>query len=119
MAFVPMIASGSVNGRPILVVAAATLGTVIHTCTAVADQLDEITLYAVGNSATARLLTIELGDADVPEDHIDVTIPAQDGLHLVLPPHRMNGGVVITAFAAIANEINIVADVTRITDIPA
>ena len=119
MAFVPMIASGSTDGRPIEVAAAATPGTVIHTCTAVADQLDEITLYAVGSSATARLLTIELGGATVSDDHIDVTIPAQDGLHLVLPPHRMGGGVIIRAFAAIADEINIVADVTRITDIPA
>ncbi len=119
MAFVPMVASGSTNGRPIEVAAAATPGTLIHTCTAVADVVDEITLYAVGSSATPRLLTIELGGVTVSDDHIDVTIPAQDGLHLVLPPHRMNGGVEVRAFAAVANEINIVADVTRITDIPA
>jgi hypothetical protein len=119
MAFVPMIASGSTNGRPIEVLATATPGTLIHTATAVADVLDEITLYAVGSSATARLLTIELGGVTAQDDLVEVTIPAQDGLHLVLPPHRMNNGVVVRAFAAAADEINIVADVTRITDIPA
>ena len=119
MAFVPMIASGGADGRPIEVAAAATPGTIIHTCTAVADQLDEITLYAVGTTATPRLLTIELGGVTDADDLIPVTIPAQDGLHLVLPPHRMGGGVIVRAFAAIADEINIVADVTRITDIPA
>lgn len=118
MAFKPMIASGSTNGRPIEVAATATPGTLIHTATSTSGEIDEITLYAVGSSATSRKLTIELGGVTVSDDLIEVTIPAEDGLHLVLPPHRMDGGLVVRAFAATADEINIVADVTRITDIP-
>lgn len=119
MAWKPTIASGSTNGRPIEVAATTTPGTIIHTATNTAGEIDEIIIYAVGSSTTARKLTIELGGTTVSDDLIEVTIPAEDGLHLVLPPHRMNGGVVIRAFAAVTNEINIVADVNRITDIPA
>lgn len=105
--------SGSTNGRGIKVVATATLGTTIHTAHATA--LDELWLWAVNSDSTDRKLTIEFGGATAPDDLIELTIPAEAGLVLVVPGIHLTGSVVVTAFAATANVVMIHGFVNRIT----
>jgi len=111
----PVIPSGSTNGRPIKVAATATPGTLIHTATSTSGQFDELTLYAMNTDSSDRKLTIELGGVTDPDDLIERTIPAESGLVPILVGHRLNGGVAVRAFAASADVVTIVPDVTRYT----
>ncbi len=107
------ILSGSTNGRPIPVVATTTPGTTIHT--EGAGTTDVIYLWAINTDTTDRKLTLEWGGQTAPGDLIEVTVPAEDGLHLVVPGLPLGGGLVVTAFAASASVVNIVGYVNRIT----
>lgn len=113
MAVTAQLLSGSTNGRPVLVVATATAGTLIHTAVNVAGQFDEVWLWAHNTSASAVKLTLETGGVTAPNDHIEITIPPESGLVPLLPGVRFNGGVVIRAFAASASVLNIVGNVNR------
>jgi hypothetical protein len=108
------ILSGSTNGRQIKVVATASAGTLIHTAHATA--LDEIWLYAVNDTATDRLLTIQWGGTTATDDDIEFTVGAQNGLYLIVPGLLLTGGTVVRAFcAAAANAIQISGYVNRIS----
>ena len=106
-AFAPIHASESTDGRMIKVAATATPGTLLHTAVAGAANFDEIVISAMNSSAVPVLLTIEWGGVTVPDDLIQYTVPAQDGLHIVVPKGtgRLNGTVAIRAFAATGNVI--------------
>ena len=107
------ILSGSTNGRQIKVVATASSGTLIHTAHATA--LDEVWLYAVNDTATDRLLTIQWGGTTATDDDIEFTVKAQNGLYLVIPGLVLTGGLVVRAYcAAAANAIQIIGYVNRI-----
>ena len=107
------ILSGSTNGRQNKVVATASAGTLIHTAHATA--LDEIWLYAVNDTATDRLLTIQWGGTTATDDDIEFTVKAQNGLYLIVPGLLLTGGTVVRAFcAAAANAIQISGYVNRI-----
>jgi len=106
--------SGSTNGRQIKVAATATPGTTIHTATNTAGQMDEVWLWAVNSDTSNRKLTVELGGTTSPDDTIEVTIPAESGLVLVVPGLVLNGGVAIRAFAATADVVLISGFVNRI-----
>jgi hypothetical protein len=107
--------SGSTNGRGILVAATATAGTLIHTAVAGTTPEDEIWLYAHNTSATAVKLTLEWGGVTSPNDLIEVTIPVDGtGLVLVAPGLLLQNGLVVRAFAATANVLNIFGYVNRI-----
>jgi hypothetical protein len=108
--------SGSTNGRNIKVVQTATAGTLIHTATNTSGVKDRVTLYACNTSASAVKLTLELGGVSSPDDLCEVTIPSESGWVEVLPGISFNGGVVIRAFAASANVINITGEVDRLTE---
>ena len=111
--YVPQKLSGSTNGRGIKVVATATAGTLIHT--AHATDTDFIDLWVVNSSATAVKLTIEFGGVTVPDDLIEFTIPAEDGLYEVIRRMPVTGGVVVRAWAATANVLVAFGKVTRYT----
>ena len=69
--------SHSTNGKNIKVVATATAGTDIHTCTsATGDNWEEIWLYACNTDSDDRKLTIEWGGVTSPDDLTEVTIAA-------------------------------------------
>jgi hypothetical protein len=113
--FTKALLSGSTNGRGILVAATATAGTVIHTAVAGTSSLDEIWLYAHNTSASAVKLTLEWGGVTSPNDLIEVTIPIDGtGLVLVAPGILLQNGLVVRAFAATANVLNIFGYVNRI-----
>lgn len=107
--------SGSTNGRPIKVAATATAGTLIHTAQSSTTLVDVIHLWAVNSDTVDRKLTLELGGVTSPDDLIEVTIPAEDGLHLVLPGVVLQNSLVLRAFAASANVVNLVGYVDRIS----
>ena len=110
--------SGSTDGRMIKVAATATAGTTLHTGSATATTFDEIWLYAVNSSASAVKLTIEWGGVSSPDDLIELSIAAESGLVLVSPGLVIKGNatpLLVRAFAATANVINIAGYVNRIT----
>lgn len=110
--------SGSTDGRDIKVVATGDPGTTIHTAVAgtTAGTFDEIWLFAVNSDSVSRLLTIEFGSNTSPDDMIQVPIPAQSGMQLVVPGLILQNGMVVKAFAAAANVVLVGGFVNTITD---
>lgn len=108
--------SGSTDGRMIKVAATGTPGTTIHTAVAgtTANTWDEIWLWAVNSDTSARKLTIEYGGTTSPDDTIELTIPAESGLFLVVPGLILDNGSVVKAFAASANVVLIAGYVNEI-----
>lgn len=110
--------SGSTDGKMIKVAATATAGTTIHTGSTTATTFDEVWLYAVNSDTTARKLTIEWGGVISPDDLIEFTVPAEDGLYLIVPGLVIKGNataLVVRAFCATANVVSIAGYVNRIT----
>ena len=110
----PQIASGSTNGRPVLVVATATLGTTLHTAVSGTTDMDEIYIWAYNDHTADVLLVIEFGGAVTPGDTIRYTVPFDDGLHLIIPGIRLQNGLVVTAFAGTASVITCAVNVNRL-----
>ena len=110
--------SGSTDGKMIKVAQTATAGTTIHTGSSTATTFDEIWLYAVNSSASSVKLTIEWGGVSSPDDLIESTILAESGLVLISAGLVIKGNatpLLVRAFAATANVINIAGYVNRIT----
>lgn len=111
--------SNSTGGEPIKVVATATAGTLIHSSLADDTTIDEIWLYANNTDTTDRKLTIEYGGVISPDDLIEITIPAEAGLVLIIPGLILSGtgsaARSVRAFAATANVINISGYINRIS----
>ena len=110
--------SGSTDGRMIKVAQTATAGTTIHTGSATATTFDEIWLYAVNSDASAVKLTVEWGGVSSPDDLIEFTVPAEDGLYVVVAGLVIKGNatpLIVRAFAASANVVMIAGYVNRIT----
>lgn len=99
--------SGSSDGRGIKVAADSSPGTMIHTALAsvAANEWDEIFIQAVNSSSSGVKLTVEWGGTSSPDDHIEVTIPAESGFSEVIPGHVLQNGAVVRAFAATADVI--------------
>lgn len=97
--------SGSTDGRGIKVVATATAGTTVHTAGSGRSSLDLLYLWAVNSDSTDRKLTIEFGGTTAPDDLIEFTVPAEDGLYPVLPGLPLRNGLVVKAFCASANVV--------------
>ncbi len=105
--------SGSTDGKGIKVVQTATAGTTIHTAHATA--LDEIWLYALNTSASTVLLTVEWGEATVPDGNLPFALAGGKGLVLVIPGLLLTNSLVVKAFAGTANVIVIHGYVNRIS----
>ena len=116
--FSKIVLSGSTDGRMIKVAQTATAGTTIHTGSDTATTFDDIWLYAVNSDTTARKLTIEWGGVSSPDDLIEFTVPAESGLYLITAGLVIKGNatpLVVRAFCASANVVNIAGFVNRIT----
>lgn len=116
--FSKQILSGSTDGKAIKVAATATAGTTIHTGSTTTTTLDEVWLYAQNTDTTDRKLTIEWGGTSAPDDLIEFTVKAENGLYLIVPGLILKGNataLVVRAFAATANVITIHGYVNRIT----
>jgi len=110
--------SGSTDGKPIKVVATATLGTTIHTAVAgtTAGTYDEIYLYAYNGHTVSVTLTLEFGGATVPDQNIILILASKSGLQLVVPGLILQNGMVVTAFADVGNVITLSGFVNSMID---
>lgn len=105
--------TGAADGLGIKVAATATPGTTIHTSHA--TDYDEIWLWAFNSAASDELLTIEWGGTTDPDNIIEVTIPSQGGLELVIPGLILTNSKVVKAFSANGNVVTLTGYVNRIT----
>jgi len=110
--------SGSTDGMPILVVQTATPGTTIHTAVAGTTDgtYDETWLWAYNGHTADVVLTLEYGGATVPDQNLVATIPFKSGLIPLTPGPILQNGLVIKAFASVANVVTIWGFVNRMTD---
>lgn len=112
--FTKILLSGSTNGKAILVSATASPGTTIHTAVTGTSSLDEIWLYAGNSSSGDVKLTIEWGETTAPNGNIELILPGESGLTLIIPGLLLQNSLVIRAFANTANVICIHGYVNRI-----
>ena len=110
--FSKIVLSGSTDGRGVLVVATASAGTTIPTAHASAE--DEIWLYAYNSHTAPLVLTLEMGGATDPNDHIVSTIPYDAGVIQVVPGFILTNSLVLKAFAAVASTVTLFGYVNRI-----
>lgn len=110
--------SGSTDGKPIKVVQTATAGDTIHTAVAgtTVGTFDEIWLWAYNGHTAAVTLTIEFGGATVPDQNIIVTLTSKSGLVPIVPGLILQNGMVVKAFASVANVVTLSGFVNSITD---
>jgi hypothetical protein len=110
--------SGSTDGKPIKVVQTATAGDTIHTAVAgtTAGTFDEIWLYAYNGHTTTVTLTIEFGGATVPDQNIILTLATKSGLIPIVPGLILQNGMVVKAFASVANVVTISGFINSMTD---
>jgi hypothetical protein len=115
--FSKRVLSGSTNGRAVVVAGTASPGTTIHTGSTATGTIDEVWLYAMNTDTTARKLTVEWGGTASPDDLIELTVPGESGLTLVvpgLPVEAAGTALVVRAFAASANVVTVHGYVNRI-----
>lgn len=110
--------SGSTDGKAIKVVQTATAGDTIHTAVAgtTAGTFDEIWLWAYNGHTSAVTLTIEFGGTTVPDQNIIVTLASKSGLIPIVPGLILQNGMVVRAFASVANVVTIIGFVNSMTD---
>jgi len=110
-----MALSGSTNGKNIKITANVIGSAVtIHTAQVGTSNFDEIWLWAVNTSSSDVALTIAYGGVSDPDDFIVNTIPAKSGFILILPGIILQNELIVKAFAATANVINVNGFVNRI-----
>tara|TARA_B100001750_G_C15404429_1_gene544348 strand:- start:638 stop:1000 length:363 start_codon:yes stop_codon:yes gene_type:complete len=109
--------SGSTDGKSIMITATATPGTIVHTGSSTATDIDEIWIYAVSSSANDMKVTLEWGSTTPPEAHIEYTVTQESGLHLLAPGIPLKGNatpLVVRAFTGGASHVNLFGFVNRI-----
>ena len=97
--------SGSTDGKGIKIVNTATLGNQIHQAVAGTSSMDEIWLYAYNGYTSPVLLTVEWGEATVPDGNIVMTLPAKAGRYQVVDGRLLQNALNVTAFANVTNVI--------------
>jgi len=107
--------SASPNGLPIKITGTAT-GTANTIHASASSAKDVMWLHAVNTTGGNVDLTIEFGGVVSPDHHIKMRIEAQSGPILVVPGIPLTGSVTVKAFASVANAVNIVGYVDRISE---
>ena len=113
--FTKVALTGAANGLPIKVVATASAGTTIHTAIAGTSSFDEIWLWATNTSASDVVLTIQYGGTTSPDNDNLFTVTSKDGLKVIVPGLILQNTLVVKAYAATTNVIQIYGFVNRIT----
>ena len=108
--------SGSTSGMGIKVVQTATAGDLIHTAVTGVTNFDEIWIWALNTHNTAVDLTIEWGGVTDPDSLINFdAIPVEAGPTLIVPGWILQNGLIVRAFAPVANVIIIYGYVHNLT----
>ena len=117
MAMQRILLSGSTSGKPIKVVQTATAGTLIHTATSDATEMDAVYLWAANTSGSAATLTMEWGGATDPADLLtkSYSIGANSAPTVIANGQPLTGGMVVRAFSGTANVLTITGYANRIT----
>lgn len=108
--FSKSILSGSTDGKAIKVAATSSPGTTIHTASTTTTTLHEVWLYAMNSDTVDRKLTVQWGGTASPDDEIEFTVKAENGLYLIVPGLILKGNataLVVRAFAATTNVITV------------
>lgn len=108
--------SGSTNGLGIKVTGTSSGASVdVHTAVTGTTDIDEVTLYAVNQDADGetRTLTLGWGGETDPDNLISVPVPCKAGPVLVVDRLPLRNGLVITAWADEANDVQIYGQVFR------
>lgn len=111
---VPGFLSESANGRQIKVVATASSGTLMHTSVAGTAKMDLVTIEAVNTHTGDVVLTIQWGGTTDPDDAVEIILPSQEGVRLIVDERRINNGLAIRAFASVADVVLIYGEVDTI-----
>lgn len=103
--------SGSTDGRGIVVASNTSAGTTIHTGPSVADDYEEIWMWASNFNTSAETLTLEWGGTTEAGDHFKTIIQPNETV-LVAPGWIIKGNastaLIVKAFSTTANKVNIV-----------
>ena len=113
------LSGGAADGTGIELAIDSGTFTTVHTTTTTATTLDEIWLYAQNTDTSDRKLTLKFGGTDDPDDLIEVTIPTEAGLVLVVPGLILAGkastGLILLGAGAAASKMTVYGYVNRIT----
>lgn len=101
--------SGLSTGPMIAVTATSTGTDLIHSCPA-SGAMDEVTLYAVNNSSSDILLTL-----DIDNGESKFLLPGQVGLVMVAEKVLLDSSENIYAYSDTGTDVNITGYVNRIT----
>jgi hypothetical protein len=106
-----VIASGSVDGAPVLISATSSPGTLIHTATnsTTEGEADGVELLLSNFSASEVVITIEFGNTTAPIVH---TVPAKSTI-CGLPTHPLRNAKTVRVFAGTTNVISVLPRVVR------
>lgn len=121
--FEKILLSGSSNGKPIALTGTDNSGaSVIHTATNDAAKLDEVWIFATnvdtGINVGLTLYWVDtVGGADTDGNSLHVGIPYREGLVYVLQGFPLSGGRILKAYASVADKINVLGWVNRISRI--
>lgn len=114
-----VVLSGSTNGRQIKVVSTSSPGTTIHATGTSSSIVDEVWLYAVNTHTADVLVTVQYGGTTSPDDSMQITVPSRSGLYMLIPGLVLTGtgsaANTVLAFASVANVVNVVGYVNRIS----
>ena len=113
------LSGGAADGTGIELAIDSGTFTTVHTTTTTATTLDEIWLYAQNTDTSDRKLTLKFGGTDDPDDLIEVTIPTEAGLVLVVPGLILAGkastGLILLGACAVASKMTVYGYINRIT----
>ena len=113
------LSGGAADGTGIELAIDSGTFTTVHTTTTTATTLDEIWLYAQNTDTSDRKLTLKFGGTDDPDDLIEVTIPTEAGLVLVVPGLILAGkastGLILLGAGAAASKMTVYGYINRIT----
>ena len=108
MAYTPLILSSSTVGRPVVIDALSSPGTLVHTVATATAAIEDIFLDAWNTATNDALLTVELG-ATGEARQITANLTTRAGPYRIVAGARLAGdaGVVIRAFATATGIIRI------------
>lgn len=104
--------SGSADGKPIKITAAATPGTTFHAAHATA--LDEIYMYLSNTDTVDRSVTVEFGGTLDPDNHLVFIVPAGETM-LAIAGIPLTNSLSVAAFADAANVVTMSGYVNRVS----
>ena len=106
--------SGSTSGKPILIAASATPGTLIHTAVAGANDKDEIYLWFYNTTGSTVDLTVQWGGTTSPGDLLVESYKLTGHtLEQIAFGQPLNGALVVRAFASTGSVVTCTGYVNR------